>query len=157
LRRSNRRHASAALLEERFHLKSHRESGSSRSTRSKRCRRSRFLLFRPMRPRETFSRSRARAGPAGATVDLGDGAALIVASNRIEVRRATFAQVAATLERFVDRPAVDRSRREGRFDIAVDLTREDPSGARPRVSSTPLRSDLTTFQAAPNDLTFESR
>jgi hypothetical protein len=46
-------------------------------------------------------------------LDLGDGASFLIANNRIEFRKATFAQLAGAIERFVDRPVIDQSRREG--------------------------------------------
>src|SRR5262249_39760132 len=116
----------ASLLEERFHLKSHREHRD-------------FPVY-ALEASSGFTSSAVPAdaplsagglsvtstsGPGGTVVDLGDGASLVIANNRIEFRKATFAQLAGAIERFVDRPVIDQSQREGRFDVAIDLLPDD--------------------------------
>jgi hypothetical protein len=42
-----------------------------------------------------------------------------------DVTKVTFAQLAGVVERFVDRPVVDQSKKTGRFNITLDLMPED--------------------------------
>lgn len=119
----------AALLEDRFRLKTHREMRD-------------FSVYAletlPGFTLEPVTVDAAAAGAFevtstsgqnGTVVDLGDGASLVVGGNRIELKKATMAQAAAVLERFVDRPVVDQTGRTERFDITVDLMPDDFTAA----------------------------
>jgi uncharacterized protein (TIGR03435 family) len=57
--------------------------------------------------------------------DLGNGASLVFANNRFEAKRVTMALLAETLGRFMDRPIVDRTQLEGRYDIVFDVAADD--------------------------------
>jgi uncharacterized protein (TIGR03435 family) len=61
----------------------------------------------------------------GVAVDLGQGASLTFMNNRFEVKKVTMAMLADTLGRFVDRPVVDLTKLEGRYDIAFDVAPEE--------------------------------
>lgn len=61
----------------------------------------------------------------GVSVNLGRGASYTFANNKFEGRRLTTALIAATLERFVDRPIVDATDLKGTYDITLEVTPED--------------------------------
>jgi uncharacterized protein (TIGR03435 family) len=61
----------------------------------------------------------------GVVADLGQGASLLVNSQRFEARKVTMAILAETLGRFFDRPIVDQTKLEGRYDVGFDIAAED--------------------------------
>jgi uncharacterized protein (TIGR03435 family) len=61
----------------------------------------------------------------GVSVNLGQGSSYTFANNRFEATKLTMFQFAGNLERFVDRPIVDMTGLDGRYDFALDLTEED--------------------------------
>jgi uncharacterized protein (TIGR03435 family) len=61
----------------------------------------------------------------GVSVNLGQGSSYTFANNRFEATKLTMVQFAGNLERFVDRPIVDMTGLDGRYDFALDLTEED--------------------------------
>src|SRR5262245_57864974 len=65
---------------------------------------------------------------ASAGADLGHGASLSVANNRIEAKKVRFSELTGVLTRFTGRPVVDLTKVDGRFDFTLDLTREDYVG-----------------------------
>jgi len=62
---------------------------------------------------------------AGVNIDLGNGTSFSLASNKIEARKITMAQLAETLTRFTDRKVLDNTGVNGRYDLTVELTAED--------------------------------
>jgi len=62
---------------------------------------------------------------AGVNIDLGNGTSFSLASNKIEARKITMAQLAETLTRFTDRKVLDSTGVSGRYDLTVELTPED--------------------------------
>jgi uncharacterized protein (TIGR03435 family) len=112
-----------ALLTDRFQLKTHRES----------------------REFSVYALGVAAGGPAlvrlpddaasdapvtvtssgsgnGIAVDLGQGSSLTFMNNRFEANKVTMQTLAETLGRFVDRPVVDLTTLEGRYDVAFDVS-----------------------------------
>jgi uncharacterized protein (TIGR03435 family) len=65
------------------------------------------------------------AGGAGAAVDLGNGSSLLLGNNRFEAKKVPMAQLADILGRFVDRPVVDMTKLEGRYDVAFEVPPDD--------------------------------
>ena len=61
----------------------------------------------------------------GVSVNLGRGSSYAFANNKFEGKRLTTEMIAATLERFVDRPIVDMTDLKGAYDITLDVTPED--------------------------------
>jgi uncharacterized protein (TIGR03435 family) len=114
----------AALLEERFHLKSHRETRELPAYALDALPGFALLPITADAPDGTFSVI-TNTGPSGSTADLGDGASLEMSGTRIAFKKVTFAQLAAVVERFVDRPVIDQSKREGRYNVSLDMTPED--------------------------------
>jgi uncharacterized protein (TIGR03435 family) len=69
----------------------------------------------------------AESGPGGGgrVSDLGDGGRFAVGGNRFEATRVTMKALADLLTPFVDRPILDMTGLEGRYDVAVVLSPED--------------------------------
>ncbi len=61
----------------------------------------------------------------GVSVNLGRGASYTFGNNKFEGKRLTTTMIAATLERFVDRPIVDMTDLKEAYDITLDVTQED--------------------------------
>jgi len=61
----------------------------------------------------------------GIAVDLGRGSSYTFGNNRFEAKKLHMADVAATLERFLDRPVVDQTGLSARYDFGLDVTEED--------------------------------
>ena len=61
----------------------------------------------------------------GVSVNLGEGSSYTFANNRFEATKLTMMQFAGNLERFVDRPIVDMTGLDGRYDFSLDLTEDD--------------------------------
>ena len=115
-----------ALLEERFHIRTHREPrelpvyslelapGGPRLVR----------LPDEAPPPGPFS---AESGPVGGrrVSDLGDGGRFAVGDNRFEATRVTMKALADLLTPFVDRPIVDMTALDGHYDVALQLAPED--------------------------------
>jgi uncharacterized protein (TIGR03435 family) len=64
----------------------------------------------------------------GIAVDLGGGSSYAFGNNRLEGKKLTMAALAETLTGFVDRPVVDMTKTEGRFDVSFDVSPEDFQG-----------------------------
>ena len=62
---------------------------------------------------------------SGAAVDLGQGSSLILGNNRFEAKKVTMQTLADVLARFVDRPVVDGTGLEGRYDVAFEVSPDD--------------------------------
>jgi uncharacterized protein (TIGR03435 family) len=61
----------------------------------------------------------------GIALDLGGGASFVIGNNRLEARKLTMADFAELLTRFYDRPVVDTTGLEGRYDVTLDIAPED--------------------------------
>jgi uncharacterized protein (TIGR03435 family) len=117
-----------ALLEERFQMKSHRETkelpvyalivgkGGLKLTESR--------ADPASGPNEPVAVSAAGA-QSGVTVNLGKGSYFSVAGNRLEAKKLTTAIFSDSLARFVDRPILDLTGLKGTYDFALDVSPED--------------------------------
>ena len=61
----------------------------------------------------------------GVAINLGRGTSITFANNKFEGKRLTMDGLASTLERFIDRPVVDKTALKGNYDFSLDLTAED--------------------------------
>jgi uncharacterized protein (TIGR03435 family) len=61
----------------------------------------------------------------GVSINLGRGSSITFANNRFEAKRLNMDGLASTLERFLDRPVVDKTALKGNYDLSLDLTAED--------------------------------
>jgi uncharacterized protein (TIGR03435 family) len=57
--------------------------------------------------------------------DLGNGATLSFGNGKFAAKRVTMAVLADTLGRFMDRPIVDQTQLEGRYDVVFDVAADD--------------------------------
>lgn len=64
-------------------------------------------------------------GSQGIAINYGRGTSYTFANHRFEAKRFTMELLAANLERFVDRPIIDRTDLKGMYDIVLDVTQED--------------------------------
>jgi uncharacterized protein (TIGR03435 family) len=67
----------------------------------------------------------ATGGRGGVNVNLGHGSYFTLADNKFEARKLTMASLAETLARFEDRPVVDMTGVEGKYDLDLQFTPED--------------------------------
>jgi uncharacterized protein (TIGR03435 family) len=67
----------------------------------------------------------ATGSRAGTTVNFGKGAYLTIANNRFEARKIPMPGFADMLARFVDRPVVDMTELEGKYDFTLEFAPED--------------------------------
>jgi uncharacterized protein (TIGR03435 family) len=76
-------------------------------------------------PEGAFSVTSGPNNAGGATVELGQGATLVMGNNRLEARKVTMQTMADILGRFVDKPVIDLTRLAGRYNITFGLQPED--------------------------------
>jgi uncharacterized protein (TIGR03435 family) len=116
-----------ALLEERFHLKTHPDSKE-------------FPVFtllvakggpklKPAPLDETASSApvnmSASGSRAGTSMSLGNGASLVFADNKFEARKLSMLQFTDIVGRYMDRPVVDQTGLTGTYDFTLEVTPED--------------------------------
>jgi uncharacterized protein (TIGR03435 family) len=61
----------------------------------------------------------------GVSINLGRGSSITFGNNKFEGKRLTMDGLSSTLERFLDRPVVDKTALTGNYDLSLDLTAED--------------------------------
>lgn len=113
------------LLRERFQLRTHRESREFAVYAVEVAKGGPPLVRVPddAPSGEPFTvASRSDGTSIGA--DLGNGSSLMFA-RRFEAKKVTMAGLADVLSCFVDRPIVDMTRLEGRYDVAFEVRPED--------------------------------
>lgn len=114
------------LLEERFRIRAHREPRELPVYALEVAPQGPPLVRLPDEapPSGPFT---AESGPEGGrrVSDLGDGGKFAVGGNRFEATRVTMKALADLLAPFVDRPILDMTGLEGRYNVAVVLTPED--------------------------------
>jgi len=116
-----------ALLEDRFHMRAHREKrefavyglevapGGIKLPRAD----------EPTLADGPFTVTANSAAGGGTAIDLGNGATLTIGNNRIDARKVTMFQLTETLSRFVDRQVLDRTALTGRYDVTIELSPDD--------------------------------
>ena len=117
-----------ALLEDRFKMKTHRETRELPAYVLETLPGFKLEPVTVDAPGDAFTVT-STSGPGGAVVDLGQGASLTVGGNKIEARKVDMTMLAATLERFMDRPVVNQTGRTDRFNVTIELTPEDFTAA----------------------------
>ena len=117
-----------SLLEERFHLKAHRETKD-------------FPIYALVlgkgelklkesqadagAPPSSATAVAASGSQGGVTVNLGNGSSLTFANNRFEATKLTMASFAEGIRRFMDRPVVDQTALTKAYDFTLTFTPED--------------------------------
>ncbi|HWF09347.1 MAG TPA: TIGR03435 family protein [Bryobacteraceae bacterium] len=119
------------LLEDRFHLKTHKEKRE-------------FPVYALLPGKGPLKLKAAAPGPddekdepkgtvnvaaagssAGVGVNLGHGSSYTLADNRFEAKKLSMSEFAGNLERFAGRPIIELTNIAGRYDFTIDLTPED--------------------------------
>jgi uncharacterized protein (TIGR03435 family) len=120
-----------SLLEERFQLNFHREKKDFPIYALEVAKGGLKMAESP--PSKELENADPRAPQAftgtgsnqGVSINLGRGSSFSFSNNKFEAKRLTMASLAATLERFLDRPVVDMTDLKGSYDFSVDVTAED--------------------------------
>lgn len=124
-----------SLLEERFHLKAHREQrefpvyalvADKSGTRLKES-----PADEGSEPAKGANVT-AEGGPQGVNVSLGNGSFFSFADNKVEGKKLTMAYFAQMMSRFNDRPVVDMTGLTGKYDFEMKLSDEDYNAMRIR-------------------------
>ncbi len=115
-----------SLLEDRFQLRTHRESREfAVYALEVGPEGSKLVRVPDAVPTDEPFVVRSGGSAGGVVVDLGQGSTLTLGNNRFDAKKVTMMTLTDTLARFVDRPVVDATKLEGRYDVAFDLTPED--------------------------------
>jgi len=116
------------LLEERFHMKVHRETRELPAYVLATLPGFKLEPVTADAPGDSVTAS-STSGSGGTVVDLGQGSSLVIGGNKIELKKVDMNTFAGTLERFVDRPVVNQTQRTDRFNITIELAPEDFTAA----------------------------
>jgi uncharacterized protein (TIGR03435 family) len=115
----------AALLEDRFQIKSHREKKDFPVYALQVAKGGIKAVEAPLDPEERTITAVGTGGPQGTVINFPRGASLSVGSNRIEAKKFAMQALADTLARFMDRPVVDETGLTATYDISLTLAPED--------------------------------
>jgi len=116
-----------ALLTDRFQLKVHKESREFPIYAlivSKGGLRIKGTPVDPNAPRPATVEAGGGGSAAGIVINLGQGT-FTLASNKLEVKNLTMADLAGALTRFAERKTIDATGNTDRFDFSLDLAQED--------------------------------
>lgn len=116
------------LLRDRFKLQAHRGSRESPVYALEVARGGHTLVAVPEDDtvkNAPFSVTSNGGGPEGVSADLGQGASFSFTPERFEVKKVTMPALVDTLGRFLDRPILDLTKLEGRYNITFPVTREE--------------------------------
>ena len=116
-----------ALLDERFHMKSHRAAKEFPVYALTQTKGGILAKEDALDPMERTVEGVGTGSAAGTVIKLPRGASLAIGGNRIEAKKFTMVSLADTLARFVDRPVVDQTglATETAYDVVLELTQED--------------------------------
>lgn len=119
-----------ALLEERFALTFHREPRDMPVYALNIGKPPLKLKESPVDPDATTTPKgavniSASGSAAGVAVDLGNGSSYTFASGKFEAKKISGRMLADVLERYTDRPILDRTELQGTYDFSFDITPED--------------------------------
>jgi uncharacterized protein (TIGR03435 family) len=121
-----------SLLEERFELKTHRETRDFPVYGLVVAKGGLKLTALPPDPEDSQPNRAtdvtASGGAGGVTVNYGKGSSFSLANNKFQIKKLSFAEFAASLSRFADRMVVDMTNTPGKYDFEVEMTPEDYRG-----------------------------
>jgi len=116
-----------ALLADRFQLKAHKESREFpiyAIVVGKGGLKIKGTPVDPNAPRPAAIEAGGGGSAAGIVINLGQGT-FTLASNKLEVKNLTMADLAGALTRFAERKTIDATGNTDRFDFSLDLSQED--------------------------------
>ncbi len=120
-----------ALLAERFHIKSHKEKTEFAVYAIETGNPPLKLKESPPEPDPDNNEPKGTVNvtgggsAAGIAINLGHGSSYSFANNRFEAKKLTMTNFAANLERFADRPIVDKTGLKGQYDFVLEFSPED--------------------------------
>ena len=115
-----------ALLRDRFKMQAHRESRESNVYLLEVGRNgSRLVAVPDDTPKDAPFSVTSSGGPEGVSADLGHGASFALTSTRLEFKKVSMETFTGTLSRFLDHPVLDRTKLDGRYDVAFGIAPED--------------------------------
>jgi uncharacterized protein (TIGR03435 family) len=115
-----------SLLQDRFKLKAHLESRESPVYALEIARTGLKMTRLPDdAPADAPFTVTSSGGPDGVSVDLGQGASLVFNNKQFQAKKVTMQILAETLGRFVDRPILDLTKLDGRYDVTFARAQED--------------------------------
>jgi uncharacterized protein (TIGR03435 family) len=79
----------------------------------------------PNAPPPTAVQVTGTGSAAGVSVNLGNGSSYTFAGGKFEAKKVNSGTIAAVLERFTDRPVIDRTELKGTYDFEFTVTPED--------------------------------
>jgi uncharacterized protein (TIGR03435 family) len=113
------------LLEERFRMRTHRESREFNVYALETKGSTLVRIPDETAPEGPFTVMSGGDGAGAKVINLGNGDTLTLGNNRFDARKVTMATFADLLARFVDRPVVDMTKLEGRYNVAFEVAPED--------------------------------
>ena len=115
-----------ALLRERFMLRAHRESRESPILALEVGRNgTKLVAMAGDIPKDAPVSVTSSGNAQGVSADLGNGSSFTLTNNRFAFTKVTMQALADTLGRFMRYPVLDRTKLQGRFDIAFNIAAED--------------------------------
>jgi len=117
-----------SLLSERFGVRLHREQKEMPVYLllvGKPPLRMKESVIDPNAPPPTAVQVTGTGSAAGVSVNLGNGSSYAFAGGKFEAKKVNSGTIAAVLERFTDRPVVDRTELKGTYDFEFTVTPED--------------------------------
>jgi uncharacterized protein (TIGR03435 family) len=115
-----------SLLRTRFKLQAHMESKESPVfTLEVASSGSKLVRVPDDAPSDAPFSVTSSGGTDGVTADLGNGASLVFNNKQFEARKVTMRILVETLSRFMDRPILDLTKLEGRFNVTFAMAQED--------------------------------
>jgi len=117
-----------SLLSERFGVRLHREQKEMPVyvlLVGKPPLRMKESIIDPNAPPPTSLQVTGTGSAAGISVNLGNGSSYTFAGGKFEAKKVNSGDIAAVLERFTDRPMMDRTELKGSYDLEFTVTPED--------------------------------
>jgi uncharacterized protein (TIGR03435 family) len=117
-----------SLLSERFGVRLHREQKEMPVyvlLVGKPPLRMKESVIDPNAPPPTAVQVTGTGSAAGVSVNLGNGSSYTFAGGKFEAKKVNSGTIAAVLERFTDRPVMDRTELKGTYDFEFTVTPED--------------------------------
>src|ERR1051325_4627162 len=118
-----------ALLEDRFQLKTHRETKEFPVYGLVAAKGG--MKIKPLPPDPADAQAgravdvKVSGGRGGVAIDFGRGTSFTLGDNKFVVKKLTMAQFADSISRFADRPVVDMTESPGQYDFTIEMRSEE--------------------------------